>query len=46
MMDGKPGEWAVAFHGVRTPKSFEVGQPKVLNLIMDGLSAGKMLKAG
>jgi hypothetical protein len=21
-MDGYPGEWVVAFHGVRTPRSF------------------------
>jgi hypothetical protein len=36
MMNGKPGEWAVAFHGVRAPKAFQPNQPKTLNLIMEG----------
>ncbi len=43
MMNGKPGEWAVAFHGVKAPKSFVpdsagvVAKKSVIQSIMGGL---------
>ena len=45
MMDGNPGEWAVAFHGVNSPENrFE--NTTVLKSILQGKSKGEMLKAG
>lgn len=42
-MQGKPGEWAVAFHGVRDPSGDYHGM-KVMNSIMKGLRTdGEML---
>jgi hypothetical protein len=35
--DGKAGEWAVAYHGVRVPKAVGTEGRQTLNLIMDGL---------
>ena len=39
MMDGNPGEWAVAFHGVSSPNS-SCRNAKVLNAIMEGKDKG------
>jgi hypothetical protein len=39
--NGNPGEWAVAYHGVRCPKASSInGGRCALNLIMDGLEKG------
>ncbi len=43
MMNGKPREWAVAFHGVKAPKAFKNGQ-RTLNSIMQGRETGTMLQ--
>lgn len=35
-MDGNPGEWAVAFHAVKSPETICENGKKVLESIMDG----------
>jgi len=50
MMDGRKGEWAVAFHGVTAPDKYcsnaSGAQLKIMNSIMEGREKREMLRAG
>lgn len=46
-MNNRPGEWAVAFHAVRTPKRrISGGDMTILKSIMSGIDSNTMLRVG
>lgn len=46
-MGNRPGEWAVAFHAVRTPKRrISSGNKTILESIMSGIDSNAMLNVG